>query len=347
MNKLVKELLQNLNEPKFRLKQIEEAYYIKSIIDVEDIMVLPKSLREKIKNNGGLISFKLKNKQESKDGTIKCLFELSDKNVVESVLMRYTSKSGKLRNTICISSQAGCAMRCSFCATGTMGLKRNLSADEIADQVVYFNNIIFKKTHDSKDKIDNVVFMGMGEPLNNYVNVLGAVQIINEKIGIGSRHITISTCGIIPNILKLAEEPYQVNLAISLHSPYDDQRSNIMPINRSYKIAELLDAVKIYLEKTNRRVSLEYIMLGGQNDSIETAEDLGHLLEPLRLVHVNCIPYNPTLSEDGSIKYAQSSNNQIHRFAQKLEDCGVSATIRQNKGRDIDGACGQLAAKLN
>jgi 23S rRNA (adenine2503-C2)-methyltransferase len=390
MNSKIRDLFVTRNEPAFRLKQLEEAVYEKSILDIDQITVLSKNLRDEIKNIGGLLSLNLKDKQISSDGTIKCVFELADKNVIETVLMRYKSKMGKVRNTICISSQAGCAMRCSFCATGTMGLKRNLTCDEIVDQVVFFNNLITYKTqitqifkganytkglqdkrveridsneesenmdsrlhgndtdHNSKltPRIDNIVFMGMGEPLNNYPNVMESVKILNEKVGIGARHITVSTCGIVPNILKLADEPFQVNLAISLHSPYDDQRSSIMPINKSFKVQDLMDAVKVYIEKTNRRVSFEYIMLGGVNDSIETAEDLGHMLEPLRLVHVNCIPYNPTFAEDGAVKYAQTSNNQIHRFVDKLKDIGVSATIRQNKGRDIDGACGQLVSKI-
>lgn len=341
MNTRVLDILKQNNEPAFRVKQLEDAYYSKGIVQAKDITTLSKKLREDIENAGDLLSFQVKDKQTSRDGTIKCLFELTDKNVIESVLMRYKYKSGKTRNTLCISSQAGCAMRCSFCATGTLGLKRNLTADEIIDQVVYFNHLLKEKG----DRVDNIVFMGMGETLNNYNNVIESIKIINEKIGIGARHITVSTCGIIPNIVKLAEEPYQVNLAISIHSPYDEQRSEIMPINKAYKIRDLLAAVKTYIEKTNRRVSFEYIMLGGLNDSVETAEDLGHLLEPLRLVHVNCIPYNPTFAEDGAVKYDQSSNNQIHRFVDKLKDIGVSATIRQNKGRDIDGACGQLAAK--
>ena len=341
MNIIVTDLLKELNEPSFRVKQIEEAFYQKGIISAENITTLSKELRAKIIQQGDLLSFTLKNQEISRDGTVKSLFSLKDKNVVETVLMRYESKTGKSRNTVCISSQAGCAMRCSFCATGTMGLKRNLTTEEIVDQVVYFSNFLAK----TSERVDNIVFMGMGEPLHNYDNVIGAVKIINEKVGIGARHITVSTCGIVPNILKLADEPYQVNLAISLHSPYDELRSDIMPVNRSFKIGELLDAVKTYIDKTHRRVSFEYIMLGDVNDTVETAEDLGHLLEPLRLVHVNCIPYNPTTAQDGTVKYKQSSNNQIHRFVEKLEDCGVSATIRQNKGRDINGACGQLAGK--
>lgn len=341
MNIKVLQLLEEIKEPKFRQKQIEEAFYTKALINIDEITVLSKDLREKIQLQGGLLSFVQKDIQKSSDGTVKCVFRLSDGNVIETVLMRYKMKSGKNRNTVCISSQAGCAMKCNFCATGTLGLKRNLTDMEIIDQVVYFNGYL-KETN---ERVDNIVFMGMGEPLHNYDNVMSAVRIINEKIGIGARHITISTCGIVPNILKLADVPLQVNLAISLHTPYNEQRSEIMPVNRSFKIEELMDAVKIYIEKTNRRVSFEYIMLGGVNDTMETAEDLGHLLEPLKLVHVNCIPYNPTTADDGTVKYKQSSNNQIHRFVEKLKDYGISATIRQNKGRDIDGACGQLAGK--
>ncbi|MEI7603778.1 MAG: 23S rRNA (adenine(2503)-C(2))-methyltransferase RlmN [bacterium] len=341
MNSKVVELLKIKNEPSFRIKQIEEAYYKKSLLNAEDITVISKELREDIKKAGGLSSLTLIKKQVSNDGTIKCLFELIDGKQIESVLMKYKTKKGPIRNTLCISSQAGCAMKCSFCATGTLGLKRNLTYDEIVDQVVFFNHNIIEA------RIDNVVFMGMGEPLHNYDNVMKSVSILNEKVGIGARHITISTCGIIPNILKLADEPFQVNLAISLHSPYDDQRSEIMPVNKSFPLPSLIDAVKQYIEKTNRRVSFEYIMLGNFNDSVDAAEDLGHMLEPLRLAHVNLIAYNPTKNDDGTVKYEQSSNNQIHRFADKLQDCGVKITIRHNKGRDIDGACGQLAGKKN
>ncbi len=322
-------------EPKFRFKQATEFVYKNLIEDWDEAISLPKDLRERLKLacpldiNGTLY--------KSQDGSAeKALIIYDDKSRIETVLMRHSDT----HNTICVSCQMGCGMGCDFCATGKMGLKRNLSDVEIIEQVLFFARILKKEGK----RISNVVFMGMGEPLANYYNVMDAVRILNDKDGlnIAARKISISTCGLVEGIQKLADEPLQVNLALSLHAPTDAVRSRIMPMNKNFGIEKTLRAIKKYTDNTNRKVMIEYVLLSGINDSIEDAKDLAHLLkEKLRhLYMVNLIIYNTI---DGG--YRRPENRYASAFKAMLEQEGIEVTQRFRMGHDIEGACGQLAGK--
>ncbi len=319
-------------EPSFRFKQAKKAIFQDLIEDWSEALVLPLALRHKLSDDCPLkIEGEILISADSK--TVKALIILGDGLKVETVLMRYSD-----RNTICVSSMVGCPLACEFCATGKMGFKRNLTADEIIEQVLFFNRYLKKENQ----RISSAVFMGMGEPFLNYDNVMAAIKILNEKNGfnIGSRHISISTAGIVEGINKLAEETLQLNLAISLHASNDNLRSKIMPINKKYPLAQILGAVENYLEKTNRKVMFEYLMIGGVNDSVERAQELAALLSPLRrsLFMVNLIAYNPTGV------FQPSGKKEIQEFKQLLEKQGIEVTERYRFGQSIQAACGQLAA---
>jgi len=273
--------------------------------------------------------FEAKNRQ-----TIKVLFNLNDGQKIESVLMRH--KDG--RRTVCVSSQVGCAMGCIFCATGQQGFKRNLSSSEIVEQVLFFARLLKKEGK----KITNIVFMGMGEPFLNYDNVLEAVRILNDKDGfnLGARNISISTCGIVEGIEKLANEKLQLNLAISLHAPNDKLRSSLMPINKIYSLKKVLTSVHGYIKKTNRKVMFEYLLIDEVNDSQKEAKELARIMEkPLYLV--NLISFNPV----GHSKFKPSTNQKIKRFKNILEKADINVTQRYRFGQDIDAACGQLSGQ--
>jgi len=321
------------NEPKFRLAQVKRAFYVEYGDTWESLTTFPKALREACAEALPWDGLKEVTTQVSKNGdTVKRLFSCADGKKVESVLMRHEDG----RNTVCISCQVGCPMGCTFCATGTMGLVRNLTAEEIVEQVVQFSRWLKPQNQ----RVTNVVFMGMGEPMHNYDNVMAAVRILNDQDGInlGARHITISTCGVVPGILKLANEPFQVNLAISLHSAVDATRTKIMPVNRAYPVKKLMDAIDDYCEKTNRKVFFEYLLLRGMNDTEAEAKALGELLEHnFRLFHVNLIKYHDTDMYEATPKDARLS------FMNKLKRLGVPVTHRITFGEDIDAACGQLA----
>ena len=291
---------------------------------------LSKELREKLKDNFDLHIFKIIKKQVSKDGTKKYLFDVLDNNAIESVLMEY--KHGK---TICVSTQIGCKMGCKFCASTGVKFVRNLEPGEIVEQLLAIQR-------DENIRISNLVFMGIGEPLDNYDNVMKAIKILNNQKGInmGARHISISTSGIVPNIYKLADENIQCTLSISLHSASNEKRSEMMPINKKYNIEELIKACKYYLEKTNRRISFEYALAKDNNDNLEDADELIKLLKGM-ICHVNLIPINKI--EDG--KFAKSTNENIIKFRDYLNKKGIVATIRRELGSDIDAACGQLRRK--
>lgn len=340
-------------EPGYRLKQVKSAVFKDLIEDWDEASILPKELRKKLKENCPL-GIEARIFSSSKEGAIKALFVLQDGLKIESVLLRHKPRSRNSanihlrkqvefslrgedgRNTVCVSSQAGCPLGCQFCLTGKMGFKRNLDYSEIAEQVVFFARLLKKEGQ----KISNIVFMGMGEPFLNYDNVLGAIRILNDKDGfnLGARHFSVSTVGIIEGIEKLAGEDLQINLAVSLHAPDDELRSEIMPINKKYPIEKILEAVRDYIKKTKRRVMFEYIMIKGVNDSDEMARALAKLVKDIPLSFVNLISYNPTEI------FKPSLSERIKRFKEILEKEGVSVTQRYSFGRELKAACGQLGA---
>ncbi len=326
----LKEIFAENGHPAFRADQVLRAVCKNGVTSYNDMTTLPAGLREFLEENVPVFSIEEKDASLSADGEVqKVLFRCKkDGKKIEAVLMRY--KDG--RKTVCVSSQVGCAMGCHFCATGKMGFKRNLTYEEIADQVLYF----------AEEGITNVVFMGMGEPFNNYENVMRAIRHLNDArgFGLGARHMTLSTVGIVPGILKLADEGLQVNLAISLHAPLQDLRQNFMPVAQKYSIDDLMDAVNEYIRKTHRRVSYEYIMLDGINDDVVYAHELGKLCKG-QLCHVNLIPYNYT---DGN-RFKRSRDENLQEFKRILETYRVPVTIRVSLGQGIDAACGQLAGK--
>lgn len=310
----------------FRDKQINHAMYKELIDNWEQATALPIDLRDKLNKE---MTLEIKASLFESFNSKKALIYLEDNNAIESVLMQYQG-----RNSVCVSSQIGCPMACKFCKTGTMGLIRNLSASEIVNQALFFARLL-KKTG---QKVDNVVFMGMGEPFLNYGNVISAIKILNDKdkFNLGARHISISTCGIIKGIERLAQENIQVNLALSLHAPNSQLRSKLMPVNDKQPLSKVMQAVDNYIKKTNRKVMFEYIMIKGINDSKENAIELSRLMKnPLFMV--NLIPYNPTGV------FTASSLQTIQEFKNILIKNGVRATQRFSFGQDINAACGQLA----
>jgi 23S rRNA (adenine2503-C2)-methyltransferase len=331
-------LFADLKQPAFRIKQTMKAIYDQTIFDFSEITTLSMELREILENRVTLSTvYQLSVQQSKKDNTVKFLFETFDQKKIEAVLMRHL----KGRNTLCISTQVGCAMSCKFCATGKLGFTRNLTYSEIIDQVLEVNR--FLKEFDQK--VTNIVFMGMGEPFLNMENLFPALETLcNEnRLNLSSRHVTISTCGIIPGIKKLLNFPYQVNLAISIHSADDKVRNDLMPINKRYPLEKLMLALDEYTNSTNRRVFYEYILIDGITDTVNMAKKLGHLLRD-RLSHVNLIPYNPVHNND---KFKPSERLNITIFKEILESYGVTNSLRYTLGNDIDAACGQLAAKAN
>jgi 23S rRNA (adenine2503-C2)-methyltransferase len=327
-------LLANWGEKPFRAKQIWEWLYDKRVADFDAMTNLSKDLREKLKTETVLGALELATEQISKkDDTTKRLYRLQDGQLIESVLMPYDDH----RRTACISSQAGCAMGCVFCATGQMGFARNLSADEIFEQAMLFA----RELEAEGDRLSNVVLMGMGEPFHNYDAVMEAVRRLMEDLGIGARHITISTVGMVPQIRRFADEGLQVKLAISLHKADDEERTALMPINKRWNIAELISVCHYYVDKTNRRITFEWAAIAGENDTPEEAHKLGKLLKGLHC-HVNIIPLNPT----GGYAGKPANPDAIKDFIDILDSYGVPATIRVRRGIDIDAGCGQLKSKV-
>ena len=322
----LEEMLVNMGEKKYRAKQVFSWLY-KGVDSFDEMTDISKELIQKLKDNFILKQVTLLDFQKSKDGTIKYLFELNDGHAIESVLMKY-----KYGYTACISNQIGCKMGCNFCASAKIGFVRNMTPGEIVGQILAVQK-------ESGEEVSNVVFMGIGEPLDNYDNVIKAIRLINDPKGlnIGARHISISTCGLVHNILRLADENIQCNLCISLHSSHDDVRTSMMPINKTYNISQVIDACKEYIAKTNRRITFEYALVDGVNDSHEDAIHLSRLLKGM-LCHVNLIPINKI--KDG--KYEKSSTKKILEFRDALNDRGIVATVRRELGSDISAACGQL-----
>lgn len=322
----------SMGATKFRAKQIHNWIYSKSVSNIDEMTNLSKVFREELKKNFVVTNTKIKVKQESIDGTIKYLVEYPDGECVETVLMRFDNRANL---TACVSSQVGCAVNCSFCATGKRGFIRNLTSTEIIEQVLTIQR-------DTGLKVTNVVFMGQGEPLLNLENVLSALEIFNNDFQIGARRITISTSGIIPKIKELANCELQSTLAISLHASNHILRQQLMPIENKYPIDELKNALLDYVQKTGRRITIEYILINKFNDTVECAKELAIFLKDVKC-NVNLIPYN---SVDDTI-YKKSTNNDIMRFKYILEHSGKKVTVRLERGADIDAACGQLKGKVN
>lgn len=317
-----------MNEKAFRAKQAYDWMHKKLAREFDEMSNLSKDFREKCKEKYHFTSLKIIRVQESKiDGTRKYLFGLSDGNVVESVWMKY-----KHGNSVCISSQVGCRMGCRFCASTLDGLERNLLPSEMLDQ-------IYAISRHTGERVSNVVVMGSGEPMDNYDNLIQFLKILTDENGlhISARNVTVSTCGIVPNMKRLAKEHFQITLALSLHATTDEKRKNLMPIANKYSIAELMDACRFYFEQTGRRITFEYSLVGGVNDTKEDADELIALAAPLNC-HVNLIPVNPIKERE----YVQSDLQHIQAFKTKLEKGKINCTVRREMGRDIDGACGQL-----
>lgn len=350
------------NEPKYRLNQAKKAVFVDFVESWTEAITFPVELRDKLNEQCSLrLGAEI---YPSNDGqTVRAVITLEDGLKIESVLMRYEEG----RNTICLSSQVGCALGCNFCATGKMGFKRNLTSDEIIDQVLFWARWLKKlprtnlgncrgpSSANRTAEITNIVFMGMGEPFLNYDNVLESIRILNDKDGfnLGARHFSISTVGIVSGIKKLAKEPLQINLAISLHAPTDELRSKLMPIGKEYTIKKILSAVDKYIEKTRRKVMFEYIMIDGVNDSETQARQLADLIRrPLaQCKFVNLIPCNPaSVSPQASTRrvgdFKPSPQERIEKFKKILKNAGVQVNQRYSFGQDIKAACGQLVSNL-
>lgn len=326
----LKKELQSMDEKTFRAEQIFKWLYQEKVRSFDEMTNLSLDLRNKLKQNYTICNYNILKKQESKDGTIKYLFDVLDGNAIETVLMSYHHGY-----SICVSSQIGCKMGCKFCASTGINFIRSLTSGEIVEQIIAVEQ-------DQNIRISNVVFMGIGEPLDNYDNVVNAIHIINNPKGlnIGARHISVSTSGLVPKIYQLAYENIQCTLSISLHATNNEKRSGMMPVNNAYPIEELIQACKDYIAKTNRRISFEYALAKDSNDNLDDAKELVKLLKGM-LCHVNLIPINKI--ENG--QYSKSTNENIMKFRDYLNDHGIVATIRRELGSDIDAACGQLRRK--
>ncbi|MGQ8948752.1 23S rRNA (adenine(2503)-C(2))-methyltransferase RlmN [Bacillus altitudinis] len=329
----IKDWLKEHGEKPFRATQIFEWLYEKRVTSFDEMSNLSKELREKLKDQFAITTLKTVIKQTSQDGTIKFLFELHDGYTIETVLMRH-----EYGNSVCVTTQVGCRIGCTFCASTLGGLKRNLEAGEIVAQVLKVQQAL----DETDERVSSVVIMGIGEPFDNFDEMLAFLKIINHDNGlnIGARHITVSTSGIIPKIYQFADEQMQINFAVSLHAPNTEIRSRLMPINKAYKLPKLMEAIEYYIQKTGRRVSFEYGLFGGVNDQVHHAEELADLLKGIKC-HVNLIPVNYVPERD----YVRTPREQIFLFEKTLKERGVNVTIRREQGHDIDAACGQLRAK--
>lgn len=332
----LEELMVLEGQKKFRATQLFTWIYEKRATDFDEMSDISLKFREVLKEKYCLDKPKIFKKQVSSDGTVKLLLELQDGMKVETVLMRYNYGC-----SCCVSSQVGCNMGCSFCSSGLLGKQRNLTPDEMVGQVLALNDYLFQEGQGLR--ISHVVVMGTGEPFDNYDNVMSFIRIINhpKAFAIGARHITVSTCGIVEGISKYAKEGLQTNLAISLHAPNNEIRNELMKINQAYPLEKLIPAVKEYEKESGRRVTYEYLLIDGINDSKENAIELASLIKGT-MGYVNLIPYNETNLND----FKRSSGNKVHAFLDTLTKNGVTATIRKEFGSDIDAACGQLKAKV-
>lgn len=331
LEELQKEM-ESMGEKPFRARQLYQWMHRKLARDYEEMSNLPLSLREKLSQHFAYTSIRpVKVQKSAIDGTEKYLFELSDKSLVESVWMKY-----KHGNSVCISSQVGCRMGCAFCASTLGGLERSLLPSEMLDQ-------IYAITLLSGERVSNVVVMGTGEPLDNYENLLRFLKLLTDENGlhISQRNITVSTCGLVPEMRRLADEKLQITLALSLHAPNDEKRRKLMPIANRYSVRELMEVCAYYFETTGRRITFEYALAKGVNDTFQDAKELSELIKGLNC-HINLIPVNPVKERN----FSRSGRTEILTFKNKLEKNGINVTIRREMGRDIDGACGQLRRRV-
>ncbi len=329
----VEKFLKEKNVPQFRIKQVKDAYFRQFLSGFEEISNLPLDLRAELSQKFPWLSVKqVKSQGSLEKGVIKCLLELQDGLKIESVLMVYRDWI-----SACLSVMVGCPLGCSFCATGNLGFKRNLATEEIVDQVIYWDELL----KPAGRRVGNLVFMGMGEPFLNWENTRGAIKILNDKDGlnIGQRHITVSTAGIVPGIKEFTDLDTQINLAISLHSPFQEKREEIMPIAKKYPLNELMEAAKYYVQKTNRKLFFEYALIEGFNDRPEDVRELKKIFTP-PLFHLNLINLNPTGS-----KLSAASQKRINEFTRLLDENRLPYTLRRSLGVEIQAACGQLAGK--
>ncbi|KOY83645.1 ribosomal RNA large subunit methyltransferase N [Lysinibacillus macroides] len=329
----LEEWLKENGEKPFRAAQIFDWLYNKRVKTFEEMSNLSKGLRDKLAANFALTTLSTIIQQESKDGTIKFLFQLQDGYSIETVLMRHD-----YGNSVCVTTQVGCRIGCTFCASTLGGLKRHLLAGEIVEQVVKVQQTL----DELGERVSHIVIMGIGEPFDNYDAMMNFLKVINHEKGlnIGARHITVSTSGIVPKIYQFADEQLQINFAVSLHAPNQEARQKLMPIARAYKLDELMEAVRYYTKKTGRRVSFEYGLMSGENDSVEIAEELSALIKGIKC-HVNLIPVNYVPERD----YVRTARSQIFAFEKTLKKNGINVTIRREQGADIAAACGQLRAQ--
>ena len=325
--------LQEQKQPKFRANQIFDWLFKKRVTSIDEMSNLPKDLKGLMQESFDVTTLKERKKQVASDGTTKFLFELSDGDLIETVLMRH-----KYGCSVCVTTQVGCRIGCKFCASTLSGLKRNLQAGEIVAQVLRVQQYL----DESQERVSHIVVMGIGEPFENYENLTKFIEIINSEKGlnIGSRHITVSTSGIVPKIYNFADQHPQVSFAVSLHAPTDELRTQLMPINRAYPLEKLMEAVKYYIKQTNRRITFEYGLIKNVNDAVECANQLADLVGRLNC-HINLIPVN-YVPERG---FDRTPIEHIEKFEQTLKKRGVNVTVRRELGSDIDAACGQLRAK--
>ncbi len=329
-------LVSKWGQPHYRAKQVWNWLYQQKVTAIEQMTNLPSVLRQQLAEETSLGAMLIQTERVARDGTRKRLYRLSkDGQFIESVLMRYDDK----RRTACISTQAGCAMGCVFCATGQMGFARNLTAGEIVEQALDFARLLQEKDQ----RLSNVVLMGMGEPLHNYEATLQAIKLLTDPdgLGIGQRHITLSSVGLVPAIRRFADEKLQVGLAISLHAATNEERSALLPVNKRWPLKDLMQACRYYIEKTGRRLTFEWALISGENDTPEQANLLGNLLKGL-LCHVNLIPLNPTKGYKGR----PSDPTRVQTFIDILKSYGVSSSVRVRRGIDIEAGCGQLKAAV-
>ncbi|MCQ2801373.1 MAG: 23S rRNA (adenine(2503)-C(2))-methyltransferase RlmN [Bacilli bacterium] len=329
----LEKLLMDRGQKKYRATQLFTWIYEKKAKTFDEMSDVSKVFREELNRDFCLTLPTIYKKQVSKDGTIKLLLELEDGSKIETALMPYN-----YGNAVCVTSQVGCNMGCAFCASGLLKKKRNLEVHEIVGQVLVMNSLLEEKG----EHVSHIVVMGTGEPFDNYDNVMDFIRIVNhpKALAIGARHISVSTCGLVPGIMKYAHEGLQTNLAISLHAPNDEIRNKLMPVSRAYPVDKLMEAVKYYEQTAGRRVTFEYIMLEGINDTLECAKELVDLVKGT-LAYVNLIPYNPVDEHD----FKRSNDKNVHKFFSYLMQHGVNTTVRKEFGNDIDAACGQLRAK--
>jgi 23S rRNA (adenine2503-C2)-methyltransferase len=330
-----KSLVLSLGEPEYRVKQLRNWIYHGLVFSFDEMSNLPLVFRHKLEEVSCLHSLEMKHLQTGQDGTVKALFALADGETIESVLMSYMRG-----NTVCVSTQAGCAIGCPFCATGQQGFRRNLTSGEIIDQVLYFARYLKDK---GNGNISNVVFMGMGEPLANYEPLWQAIRILNasDSFGLGARNMTVSTCGLVPPIERMAKEKLQVGLAVSLHAAEDTLRNWLVPVNKKYPLKALIAACKEYFNASGRRVSFEYILFKDINDSIEQARALARLLQGINC-HVNLIASNSTADKS----FQPPSPRDVIAFEKELNRLNINVTLRQPRGQDIDAGCGQLRGRF-